>query len=178
MKRHADKLMAVVFIATTTFILKSIAGNMEVTGNVVSVKDGDTIHVLDAANNQIKVRLSGIDAPERGQRYSNVSREHLARMVAGKEVRVETTKTDSYGRAVGKVWVQPRDCPTCGKTLEVNLAQITAGMAWWYRYYTNEQNIEDRGRYESAEEEARARKRGLWADPNPMNPYEWRKANR
>lgn len=178
MKRHTDKLMVVVLIATTTFILQAIADNTEVIGKVVSVSDGDTINVLDPANNQIEVRLSGIDAPERGQSYANVSRVNLARMVAGKEVRVETTKTDPHGRDVGKVWVQPSDCPACGKTLDANLAQITAGMAWWYRYYAEEQSPEDRGRYESAEDEARARKWGLWADPNPINPYEWRKADR
>ena len=178
MKRHADKLMVVVLIATTTFILQAIADNTEVIGKVVSVTDGDTINLLDAANNEIKVRLSGVDAPERGQPYANVSREHLARMVAGKEVRVETTKTYPYGRTVGKVWLQPSDCPTCGKTLDASLAQITAGMAWWYRYYAEEQSPEDRGRYESAEDEARTRKWGLWADPDPINPYEWRKAHR
>lgn len=144
----------------------------------MSVTDGDTIKVLDANNREIKVRLSGIDAPERGQPYGTVSRQHLASMVAGKEVRVESTKIDRYGRVIGKVWVQPADCPTCGKTLDANLAQVTAGMAWWYRYYAKEQSPEDRGRYESAEEEAKARDWGLWADPNPINPYAWRKANR
>ena len=76
------------------------------------------------------------------------------------------------------VWVQPSDCPSCGKTLDANLAQVTAGMAWWYRYYAKEQPVQDRGRYESAEDEAKARGLGLWADPNPINPYEWREANR
>jgi endonuclease YncB( thermonuclease family) len=99
-------------------------------------------------------------------------------MVAGKEVRVESTKTDRYGRVIGKVWGQPADCPSCGKTLDANLAQVTAGMAWWYRYYAKEQLPEDRGRYESAEDEARKRKWGLWADPNPINPYDWRQGHR
>ena len=156
----------------------SVSVSADIEGKVVSVTDGDTIKVLDASKTQHKVRLSGIDAPERGQPYGNVSREHLAKLVAGKEVRVEATKTDRYGRVVGKVWVQPSDCPTCGKTLDANHAQVLAGMAWWYRYYAEEQTPEDRGRYESAEEEARARKWGLWADPHPINPYEWRKGQR
>jgi endonuclease YncB( thermonuclease family) len=150
----------------------------DITGRVVAVTDGDTIKVLDADNNEYKVRLTGIDAPERGQPYSNVSRKRLASMVAGKEVFVESDKQDIYGRELGKVWVQPSDCPTCGKTLNANYAQILAGMAWWYRYYAKEQSREDRGRYESAEDEAKARGWGLWADPGPINPYQWRKSHR
>ena len=150
----------------------------DVTGRVVSVTDGDTIKVLDSTNTQYRVRLTGIDAPERGQPYGTVSRDHLALMVAGKEVFVESDKNDRYGRILGKIWVRPGDCPTCGKTLDANHAQILAGMAWWYRYYAKEQSPEDQGRYESAEDEAKARKWGLWADPNPINPYDWRKGVR
>ena len=91
-----------------------------------------------------EVRLAGIDAPEKAQPFGNASRKHLASMVAGKEVRVETSKKDRYGRVLGKVWVQPRNCPGCGKTLNANLAQIQAGMAWWYEYYARDQPPEDR----------------------------------
>jgi endonuclease YncB( thermonuclease family) len=150
----------------------------DVSGRVVAVTDGDTIKVLDASNTEHKVRLTGIDAPEKGQPYGTASRNHLAAMVAGKEVKIESSKSDRYGRILGKVWVQPADCPTCGKTLNTNHAQILAGMAWWYRYYAKEQSPEDRGRYESAEDEAKARRWGLWADSNPVNPYDWRKGER
>ena len=129
-------------------------------------------------NTEHKIRLTGIDAPERGQPFANNSKEHLASMVAGKEVLVESEKNDRYGRVLGKVWVQPSDCPTCGKTLDANHAQLLAGMAWWYRYYANEQSPKDRGRYESAEDEANKRRWGLWADPSPINPYDWRKGQR
>jgi endonuclease YncB( thermonuclease family) len=150
----------------------------DISGRVVAVTDGDTIKVLDADNVQYKVRLKGIDAPEQGQPFGKASRNHLAFMVAGKEVRVVSSGEDRYGRVLGKVWVQPADCPSCGKTLDANYAQVLAGMAWWYRYYASEQSAEDRGRYESAEDEARARGWGLWADPDPVSPYEWRKGNR
>ena len=88
------------------------------TGKVVAVTDGDTIKVLDSTNTQYKVRLTGIDAPERGQPFGTASKDNLAQMVAGKEVFVESDKKDRYGRVLGKVWVQPYDCPTCGKTLD------------------------------------------------------------
>jgi endonuclease YncB( thermonuclease family) len=152
------------------FLLLSAPAMADVTGKVVSVTDGDTIKVLDASNTQHKIRLTGIDAPERDQPYGNASRKHLASLVAGKEVFVESDKNDRYGRVLCKVWVQPSDCPTCGKTLDANHAQLLAGMAWWYRYYSKEQSPEDRGRYESAEDEAKARKWGLWADPTPGVP--------
>ena len=150
----------------------------DITGKVVSVTDGDSIKVLDASNTQHKVRLTGIDAPEKHQPYGRASQKHLASIVAGKEVRVESDKKDRYGRVLGKVWVQPADCPNCGKTLDANHGQLLAGMAWWYRYYAKEQSPEDRGRYESAEDEAKKRGWGLWADPNPINPYDWRKGKR
>lgn len=147
--------MRLFLIAILLFPLITIA---DVSGRVVSVTDGDTIKVLDANKVQHKVRLTGIDAPERGQPFGTVSRDHLARLVAGKEVRVESSKNDRYGRILGKVWVQPADCPRCGKTLDANHAQILAGMAWWYRYDAKDQSPDDRGRYESAEDEAKARK--------------------
>jgi endonuclease YncB( thermonuclease family) len=150
----------------------------DITGKVVAVTDGDTIKVLDDDRVQHKIRLTGIDAPEKAQPFGNASRKHLASMVAGREVRVETLKKDRYGRVLGKVWVQPGDCPDCGKTLNANHAQILAGMAWWYQDYARDQSAEDRGRYESAVSEARKRKLGLWSEPDPIPPWAWRRGQR
>jgi len=150
----------------------------DISGKVVAVTDGDTIKVLDSNSVQYKVRLTGIDAPEKAQPFGNASRNHLASMVAGKNVRIESSKTDRYGRVLGKVWVQPRDCSSCGKTLDANHAQILSGMAWWYRYYAKEQPPEDRGRYESAEDEAKKRRLGLWSESNAIPPWAWRKGQR
>ena len=149
-----------------------------ITGVVVSVTDGDTIKVLDGNSNQHKVRLTGIDAPERGQPFGQASKKYLAALVSGKEVFVESNKKDRYGRVLGKVWVQPADCPSCGKTLDINHAQLLAGMAWWYRYYAKQQSPEDRGRYESAEDEAKSKGWGLWSEADPINSYDWRKGRR
>ena len=76
-------------------------------------------------------------------------------MAHEKDARLECHKIDRFGREVCKVWVQPLDCPRCGKTLDVGLAEISAGLAWWFSRYANEQSPEDRGRYKSEEEEAR-----------------------
>ena len=127
-------------------VLASPVHAAEILGRVVSVADGDTITVLDSSKERHKIRFAGIDAPERKQAFGTRSRQNLARYVAGKEVRLDCHKVDRYRRKVCKVWVQPPDCPRCGKTLDVGLAQVTDGMAWWYRYYAKEQSAEDRGR--------------------------------
>jgi endonuclease YncB( thermonuclease family) len=130
--------------------------------------------VLDGDRQQVKVRLAGIDAPEKAQPFGQRSKENLSRLVFKKEVRVEWQKRDRYDRILGKVMIQPSDCPTCPKTLDAGQAQLSVGLAWWYRKYAREQSPEDRGRYESEEQEARARRVGLWQDPAPIPPWEWR----
>jgi endonuclease YncB( thermonuclease family) len=144
-------------------------------GRVVGVADGDTITVLDADRQQHKIRLQGIDAPEKAQPFGERSKQNLSRMVFGKDVRVEWEKRDKYKRIVGKVWVQPESCPTCPMTLDAGHAQITVGLAWWYRKYAGEQSPQDRSAYEFSEQEARERRVGLWADPDPVPPWEWRR---
>ena len=145
------------------------------TGRVVGITDGDTITLLDADRQQHKIRLQGIDAPEKAQPFGQRSKQNLSRMVFGKNVRVEWEKRDKYKRIVGKVWVQPADCPTCPMTLDAGHAQITVGLAWWYRKYANEQSPQDQGQYEFSEQEARAKRVGLWQDDHPVPPWEWRR---
>jgi len=163
-------------ILFTTLVTSTAAA--DISGKVVAVTDGDTIKILDNNSTQHKIRLTGIDAPEKAQPFGNASRKHLASLVAGKEVRVETSKNDRYGRVLGKVWVQPQNCSACGKTLNANLAQILAGMAWWYQDYAKDQPAQDRARYESAVKEARKGKLGLWSEPDPIPPWAWRRGQR
>jgi len=135
------------------------------TGKVVRVVDGDTLYVLDADKTQHKIRLSGIDAPEQGQPFGTKAKESLLDLVAGKVVEVDWQKRDRYKRIVGKVIHDGRD---------VNLAMVRSGLAWWYRKYADEQSRADRQIYEAAEDRARAERQGLWADPAPVPPWEWR----
>ena len=106
-----------------------------ITGQVVGVADGDTITVLDASKSQHKIRLSGIDAPEKAQAFGQRSKQSLSDLVFGKTVQIDTGKTDRYGRELGKVLVDGMDA---------NLAQIKSGMAWHYKAYQSEQSPEDR----------------------------------
>jgi len=139
------------------------------TGRVVRVVDGDTLVVLSAGDAQHKVRLAGIDAPERAQPYGHKSTEHLAGLVAGRFVVVDWEKWDRYGRIVGKVLLAHED---------VCLEQVQAGLAWHFKRYQSEQTPADRDLYSKAEDEAREAKRRLWADPGPIAPWDWRRGTR
>ena len=132
-------------------------------GRVVKVSDGDTITVLDSSKTQHKIRLQGIDAPEKKQAFGNASRKFLAGLVANREVRVAWSKRDRYQRILGTVFVDGKD---------VNLEMLKAGMAWHYKKYDSTPT------YAQAESEARAAKRGLWQDKNPIKPEAFRKAKR
>ncbi len=136
---------------------------------MIGIADGDTLTVLDASHQQHKIRLSGIDAPERGQPFGTVSGDHLGERVFGKQVTIEYNKRDRYGRIVGKVLDSVHD---------VNLEQIDAGLAWHYKEYQYEQNPLDRQIYADTEIEARREKRGLWQDPHPIPPWDWRRGIR
>jgi endonuclease YncB( thermonuclease family) len=153
----------------------SITAWADITGRAVGVTDGDTITVLDASGIRHKVRLAGIDAPERGQPGGFRSKESLSRLVFEQQVRVEGAANERDGLLVGKVWVAPPDCPSCGMTLDAGLAQITTGRAWWFRRQAKERSPDDQRRYEFAEQEARAKKVGLWRERDPVPPWEWRK---
>lgn len=146
-------------------------------GIVVSIADGDTLTVLDSQHQQHKIRLSGIDAPEKAQPFGQKSKTSLSAMVFNREVEVQGSKTDRYGRLVGKVMAADPNCnmPACPKIHDVNLMQVMSGMAWWYRDYAREQSPKDREDYEVAEFQAKSQRHGLWADKNPVPPWDWRK---
>ena len=112
------------------------------TGRTVRVTDGDPTVILSNGNVQHKIRLQGIDAPERGQAYGTKSKDYLSEQVAGRYVVVEYDKKDRYGRVVGKVLVAGKD---------VCLAQFITGFAWHYKKYQNEQAASDRQQYAEAE---------------------------
>ncbi len=139
------------------------------TGRTVRVTDGDTIVILSEGNIQHKIRLQGIDAPERGQSYGTKSKEHLSESVAGRFVVVEYDKKDRYGRIIGKVLVGGQDA--C-------LSQISAGFAWHYKKYQKEQTESDRLLYSEMENKAHEAKRGLWQDSHAMPPWEYRARKR
>lgn len=142
----------------------AIPREFDIEGRVVRVSDGDTISVLDQRKQQYKIRFYGIDAPELGQAYGQAARKALARILDGAEVGLVVVDVDDYERQVATVYVDKRN---------VNTEMVAMGYAWWYRYHArNRQDLRQ------AEEQARAARSGLWADPDPEPPWEWRRRNR
>jgi len=113
-----------------------------ITGKVVSIADGDTLTLLDSTNIQHKIRLGGIDAPEKAQAFGERSKQNLARLAFQKQATADCYKTDKYRRSICIVYVAGQG---------VGLAQLDAGLAWWYRKYANEQPPKQRLDYEGAE---------------------------
>jgi micrococcal nuclease len=131
------------------------------TGPVVSVLDGDTIEVLHN-NRAERIRLSGIDCPEKGQAYGNNAKHAASALVFGKEVTLQTHGKDKYGRTLGDVFLLDGT--------NVNHALVKDGWCWWYRKYAPADTV-----LEGLEKDARDARKGLWADPQPVPPWEWRK---
>jgi endonuclease YncB( thermonuclease family) len=135
-------------------------------GRIIAVLDGDTVTLLDESRSQHRIRLAQIDAPEighgnsdPGQPFGKASKQSLSELVHGREVRADCETKDKYGRQVCAIWIDQTD---------VNLEQVRRGMAWVYRKYAHDPA------YYRAEDEAKGMRRGLWSDPAPVPPWEWR----
>lgn len=133
------------------------------TCRVVGVQDGDTLTCLTAAQQQIRVRLAEIDAPESAQPWGARSKQALSDICFGKDATLAVQDTDRYGRTVARV-----DCAG----LDANAEQVRAGMAWAYRQYLRDQSLL------GLEADAKAARRGLWTDAAPVPPWDWRRGQR
>jgi endonuclease YncB( thermonuclease family) len=131
-----------------------------ITGKVVAIADGDTLTVLDDAKVQHKIRLAGIDAPEKKQAFGSRARQSLGDKVFGQVVRVDVTDVDRYRREVGRIFLGDHF---------INLEMGRDGFAWRNVRY------DKAGEFTDAERGAREKRRGLWADPNPVPPWEYRR---
>ncbi len=155
--------MKPLFLLSLLFLSLSLF-SAEIIGKVVGVSDGDTITVLDEMDKgNFKIRLDKIDAPEKKQAFGNKAKQFLSSLIFGKQVTVRFKEIDRYGRIVGVVYCDG---------VEIDLVMVQNGYAWHYSYY--DPNPE----YIQAEKQARADKKGLWADPNPINPYQFRKSQK
>jgi endonuclease YncB( thermonuclease family) len=135
---------------------------------VVSITDGDTVDVVTPSNLTYAIRLSGIDAPEHDQAYGAQSTQHLSELISGKTVSLECENERSYGRLICKIVLPNGE--------DADLDQIKAGMAWHYKQYEDEQSPTDRQAYAVAECAAMKSKIGLWSEPHPIQPQDFRHA--
>ncbi len=149
-----------VFAFLLLFVLSATpAGSF--TGEVVGVLDGDTIEVLHNGKAQ-RIRLQGIDCPEKGQPYGNNAKQATSSLVFAQVVTLEIHGKDKYGRVLADV--------SLADGTNVNQELVKEGWCWWYRKYAQEDTM-----LENLETEARDARKGLWVDPNPVPPWEWRK---
>lgn len=158
------RLLVLVFLLVGTLVAggPTAAAAQVLQGRVVGITDGDTLTILTADNQHVRIRLAEIDAPERGQPYGKKAKEVLSELAFGKDLTVKVTETDRYGRGVARVF---------DGTTDINVEMIRRGAAWAYRDYIT------RVRLFTVEAEAREARRGLWALPegDRVAPWEWRR---
>ena len=133
----------------------------EHSGKVIKIVDGDTYDILLKDNISKRIRMDGIDAPERGMPFYKVSKDYLGDLCFGEIVQIKQTSTDRYGRTIAKTYL--------ANGSEVGLLMITAGVAWHYKQYSTDAQLAN------AEIEARKNRIGLWVDEAPVAPWAWRK---
>lgn len=144
-------------------LVAAVAAHAEtIDGRVYSVVDGDTLMVLDGANQQRKIRLIGIDAPALTQEFGQNARTALSALAANQVVTADcrADSTDLCRVRIG------------GK--DVALELVRTGMAWWNPQHTAWQSPEERADYQQAEFNAKIRRFGLWNSKNPVPPWQWR----
>ena len=161
------------YVAVITFTFNIYSVRADFTAKVLRVVDGDTVHVVNKAGKKFKVRLTGIDAPEKNQPYGLASSYKLSEMLINKWVLLKSKpdngnlySIDRYNRVLAKVILDGRD---------INLAQVSSGYAWHFKRYQKQQSSIDRELYSQAELYAKKNELGLWGEKNPIAPWKWRK---
>lgn len=154
--------MRYIIHALLIFFFPTVLCAQVLVGKVVKIADGDTFTLLVGGHEQVKVRLDGIDAPEKGQPYANRAKEYLSAMIWNDTtVTVTVVKKDHYGRSVSRV--------STDSIPDVNIEMIRAGYAWHYKDYNSDVS------YSEAESRARENGVGIWQDSYPVRPQDYRK---
>ena len=140
-----------------------VASAQVFTGRVVGVSDGDTVTVLFGDRQTQKIRLAGIDAPEKNQAFGNRAKQALSDKIFNQTVIVTSNSTDRYRRWIADLHLGER---------WINREMIAEGWAWWYRQYSTNALLS------RAQDEALAARLGLWSDPHPLPPWDFRRQAR
>lgn len=162
----------------------SRGGEKNFEGKVIRILDGDTIEVLKAGKRQrtglgpaenaaVRVRLYGVDCPEKNQAFGQKAKRFTSSRVSQQWVRVEVRADDRDGLIVGEVIFPRREKGGVPVQLSLNRELVREGLAWWYKRYARKDKELKR-----LEKEARREKRGLWADKKPLAPWKWRQKRR
>lgn len=147
---------------------------------VVGIADGDTLTARCPTgqpahpHEQVRVRVAGIDAPERRQAFGARSKQAMSKLVYRQEVKLDCKKRDQYKRLVCDVYVKSRP-DARGYDMDAGLRLVTEGLAWWYEAFSHEQTPAQRREYAAAQAGAQQRRAGLWRDATPVAPWLWRR---
>lgn len=141
------------------FLFLPLFNFSQIKGKVIKITDGDTFVLLTDSKEQIKIRLHGIDAPEKKQDYGTASKNYLSNLVFKKDIIIEYKNRDRYGRRIGIAFVEG---------VNVNEKMLSEGMAWHFKKY------DANSQWSVLESKAKEEKKGLWSQPNPVAPWEWR----
>ena len=165
------KYSLIILLSLNTYFVRA-----DFTAKVQRVVDGDTVYVEDEGGKRFKVRLTGIDAPEKNQPYGLTSTYKLRELLLNKFVLLESKpnkgksySVDRYKRVLAKIILDGRD---------INLSQVLSGYAWHYKRYQKQQSLKDRELYSQAELHAKKNDLGIWSEKKPMAPWKWRKIKR
>ena len=169
-------MKSIIFFTNAFVIIFTLNINLlraDFTAKVQRVVDGDTVHVVNKAGKKFKVRLTGIDAPEKNQPYGLAATYKLTEILINKLVLLKSKPNngkpytvDRYKRVLAKIILDGRD---------INLSQVLRGYAWHFKRYQKQQSPSDRELYSEAEIDAKKNKLGLWGEKNPIAPWKWRK---
>jgi len=154
------RILIVLTISFFTYNNSYSQSNDFIIGKVIGISDGDTFSLLlEKDNFEIRVRLNHIDCPEKKQPYSQKAKKKLSDLIFGKQCKVYYSKKDGYGRVLGTVFIN---------NVNINEEMVKSGFAWHFKKYSDSKIFSD------LEINARKLKLGLWQDPNPISPWEWR----
>ena len=154
-----NRVLRKTYLLIILFLFLFATSTQAWTGRVVGVLDGDTIDVMNAGRAE-RIRLQGIDCPEKSQPFGSRAKQFTSDLVFGKTVEVQSIEKDRYGRTIGWIFIEGHN---------VNEAILTAGYAWHYKRYSSDQNLA------IAEIAAKEKKIGLWVDQNPIPPWDFRR---
>ena len=157
-------LLLLSFVLLSCHQHKDIAAKAVFSGKVIKIVDGDTYDILLANNTTKRIRMEGIDTPERGMAFYTVAKNYLGSLCFGKTVSVMQTDTDRYGRTIAKSYLI--------NGTELGLLMVEAGYAWHFKKYSTDEELS------TAELSAREKQLGLWVDKNPVAPWDWRKGSK
>jgi micrococcal nuclease len=167
LNKNKKNILILIFFITISLSVNTLSSTLD--GKIIRIIDGDTVYFQAAGDDNFKkLRLVGIDAPEIKQPFGRQSKQCLANLINNKSIQIISYGEDHYKRTLAKIFI---------KKIDINLAMIKEGCAWFYRRYKNTLDKDDQAMYDKAEIFAIENKKGLFSNQEAEAPWVWRKKN-